>query len=68
MTIGGGLTQSGTTASTFGIGFTVLGFSGTAQTGYDQNASIAMFFPGSAGQLCGVNGTPPNNPGILVES
>lgn len=65
---GGGLTQSSTTATTFGVGFTVLGFSGSAQTGYSTNASIGMFFPNTAGQLCGVNGTPPNNPGILVES
>ena len=42
---GGGLTQSGTTATTFGVGFSVLGFSGTAQTGYDQSAEISMFFP-----------------------
>ena len=59
--------KASTTASTFSVGFSVLGFSGTAQTGYTTSAEIYFHF-GSTSQLCGVNNTPPNNPGVLVAS
>jgi hypothetical protein len=61
------LTQNKTVATTFKVGFTVLGFSGTAQTGYSTTASIRFDFY-QTGQLCGVKATPPNRPGILVAS
>ncbi len=55
-----------TKASTISAGFTIpiVGFSGTAQTGYDVSASIRFDFTQNA-HLCGKNNTPPNNPGFL---
>lgn len=60
--------KSTTAATTFGVGFsTPVGFTGSAQTGYSGTASIKFNF-NVIGQLCGVNNTPPNSPGVLVAS
>lgn len=62
-------TQYTTTASTVKLGWNsgALGFDGTAQTGYSYTAEIEFKYTVKA-QLCGVNNTPPNSPGVLVAS
>ena len=60
-------TKANTTATTLSNGFTVVGFTGTAQTGYTNTASISFDWSVNA-QLCGANGTPPNSLGVLVSS
>jgi hypothetical protein len=42
-----------------------LGFTGSAQTGYDTNAEITFKF-GRLSSMCGRYNTPPNHPGYLV--
>jgi hypothetical protein len=64
---GGGLTKSTTKASTIKIGFTipVIGFSGTAQTGYSATLKIGIHF-GRSGYLCGLDDVPGGpHPGAL---
>jgi hypothetical protein len=68
---GDGFTQSTTSAATFTVGYNTpadVGFSGTAQTGWDTTAEISFAYSrtGQGGQLCGLNNTPPNNPGVIV--
>jgi hypothetical protein len=64
---GDSFTKSTTAAATFSVGYTapVVNFSGTAQTGYSQTASIKFNYS-RTGHLCGTANTPPNNPGVLV--
>lgn len=59
--------KSHTAASVISAGFTIplIGFTGTAQTGYSATAAIRFDFYQN-GHLCGKNNTPPNNPGFLV--
>jgi hypothetical protein len=37
----------------------------SAQTGYSTTAAVGFAFR-TAGRLCGVKNTPPNNPGVIV--
>jgi hypothetical protein len=50
------------TATTFGVGFSVLGFGGSSQTGYSTNAE-ANFKYRQNGEICGRYGPPGSNPG-----
>jgi hypothetical protein len=60
-------THHTTTASTVGAAFSILGFGGNATTGYSNSAEIGFHYTVTA-QLCGVNNTPPNSPGVDVAS
>jgi hypothetical protein len=55
---GDGFSLSSTTAIQFSAGFSVLGFTGSAQTGYDTNASITIDFPFGNGWMCGLDDLP----------
>jgi len=61
---GDNFTKHNTTATTFKAGYSIEGFTGSAQTGYSNTASIEFKFH-QTGVLCGHNGTPPNAPGFL---
>jgi hypothetical protein len=58
-------TQSGTRASSFSVGWSVLGFNASAQTGYSSTASIHFAYNVS-GRLCGTKDVPGGSPGVLV--
>lgn len=62
---GGGWTESASSATTFGVGWNVFGFNGSAQTGYSGTASIHFGFR-VGGHICGVYDVPGGSPGILV--
>jgi hypothetical protein len=57
--------ENKTAAVTFSGGFSVLGFSGSAQTGYSTTASINFTFHAN-GKLCGTNAAPGLTPKLLV--
>jgi hypothetical protein len=61
---GDNYTKHTTAAATFKAGYNIAGFTGTAQTGYSNTASIKFVFH-QRGHLCGRYGTPPNRPGYL---
>jgi hypothetical protein len=63
---GTGFTKSTTSAVTFSAGFSVLGFTGTAHTGYDTNASISVSFPYGRGYVCGEDDLPGGAPKVLI--
>jgi hypothetical protein len=60
-------TKDTTTAYTISIGVNEkeIGFEASAQTGYDSQASVTYTFT-KDGWLCGLNGPPAGNPGLLV--
>jgi hypothetical protein len=49
-------------ATTFGVGFTILGFGGSSQTGYSTEAD-AKFHYSQNGKICGRHGPPGTDPG-----
>jgi hypothetical protein len=65
---GSGTGKSTGTAHTFSVGFSipVVGFTGSAQTGWSQTAYIAYHW-GKAGQACGTNSYPPHAAGIVAK-
>lgn len=65
---GSNFSQAKTKATTFSVGFNVLGFNGQAQTGYSATAEINFKYTENA-QLCGtVNDPGATGPGVLVAS
>lgn len=52
-------------STAFGIGWSVFGFNGSAQTGYSGSADINFSY-NVAGHICGVHDVPGGSPGILV--
>jgi hypothetical protein len=62
---GNGLTVNYSSAITFSSGFSVYGFTGSAHTGYDTNASITVWFY-DGGRLCGTNDVPGGTPKVLI--
>jgi hypothetical protein len=64
---GATFSKATTKASTFSVGATipVVNVSVSAQTGYSTTAAVGFTFR-TAGRLCGVKNTPPNNPGVIV--
>jgi hypothetical protein len=53
-------------AYTFGGGFSLLGFTGSAHTGYDVDASMDANFPFGNGYLCGWRDAPGGSPRLLI--
>jgi hypothetical protein len=67
---GGGTVLDKSTASTFSVGLSIseLGFSASAQTGYDTSGSLAYHITSSQ-DLCGLDGNPGSvnpGPGLVV--
>jgi hypothetical protein len=62
---GGNWHENQSRSTTFGIGWSVFGFNGSAQTGYSGSADI-YFAWNVNGHLCGVHDVPGGSPGILV--
>jgi len=60
-------TKKTSKAVTFSAGFSLLGFTGSAQTGYDTTATVSFTIAkGHSGRLCGTNDYPGGTPKILV--
>jgi hypothetical protein len=55
---GSKFTLNATTAFQFSAGFSVPGFNGSAQTGYDTETSIEFKFPYASAYLCGLSDVP----------
>jgi hypothetical protein len=67
---GGSTVLDNSTASTFSVGLSIseLGFSASAQTGYDTSGSLAYHFTSSQ-DVCGLDGNPASanpGPGLVV--
>ena len=60
-------TKASTAAINFSAGFSVLGFTGSAQTGYDTRAVVRFTWAKkSHGHLCGAADYPARAPKVLV--
>jgi hypothetical protein len=57
-------TKNNSTATTFGIGFSLVGFNASAQTGYSTAAEVQFHFQ-RKGYLCGRNQDPGGAPGFM---